>query len=83
MVDSVLSSQWSTLVGGGVRRVTNHSVVGFRADRDWLLEFSVDDPELEVRPGREDMVWLIDTRKRQKDKNDNRADQYRSKQYEC
>ena len=56
MVDNVFSSQWSTLMGEGVGGVTNHSVVGHRADSDGLLEFSVDDPELEVRLGREDMV---------------------------
>jgi len=43
-------------MGEGVGGVTNHSVVGHRADSDGLLEFSVDDPELEVRLGREDMV---------------------------
>lgn len=64
MVDNVFSSQWSTLMGEGGGGVTNHSVVGHRADKDGLFEFSVDDPELEVRLGREDMVWLTDTRKR-------------------
>lgn len=83
MVDNVLFSQWSTLLGGGVGRVTNHPVAGHRADRDGLFEFSIDDPELEVRLGRDDMVCLTDTRKRSREKNNNRADQYRSKQYEC